>query len=130
MKKPPLNNAMKKLTKFLPFLCCIPLLFAGSSLNASTSTCNLPLPPTDLPDPKICFSAVPNCPNYYAKVTLSGVPGGYAVGNGTYNGWCIDFDGDLTSRKKYCGAILESTIPGPSVWNYINYIINHLGWAD
>ena len=66
------------------------------------------------------------------NLTLSGVPAGYTVTNGTYPAWCVEaFNFDFTLHQQYCGATLYlSTDPGlPSYlqnqWGIVNYILNH-----
>lgn len=57
----------------------------------------------------------------YFNVTLSGVPDGYTITNGTWNGWCAEFQ---TMQQGSHTVYLESTI-GNSSWNAVNWIINN-----
>ncbi len=60
-------------------------------------------------------------------ITLSGIPGGYDVANGTYLGWCAednfqdDFDGVVTLYDST--GSLPAGLAGP--WDKINYLLNH-----
>lgn len=70
--------------------------------------------------------------NYWFDFTLSDVPSAYYdVENGTYSGWCVDKDLEM-SRGVNHQVILKSsfdTIIGDGFdglpWHKINYIINH-----
>jgi hypothetical protein len=89
-----------------------------------------------LPGTPVCFTSsgvYPAGSFSYLDLTLSGVPGGFSVGNNTYPGWCVEaFNFDFTTGLQYCGATLRlSTDPGlPShlqsiPWGIVNYILNN-----
>jgi len=74
-------------------------------------------------------------PNSTIEITLSSVPSGYDVRNGTYAGWCIEDNKQDDSPPGSLLTLLDSTDdqplacdPGgfPGVpWDEINYLLNH-----
>ena len=72
----------------------------------------------------------------YFTVTLSGVPSGYDVANGPYNGWCGDYQG-VNSTNSLSGVTLISTyspliptppaksLTNPNPWASVNYLLNN-----
>ena len=72
----------------------------------------------------------PGSKSYY-DVILSEVPGGYAVSDGTYFGWCCDskmiIEGHMPFKMTLISSLNE-TLPvhlNQSDWHRINYILNH-----
>jgi hypothetical protein len=72
----------------------------------------------------------------YFNTTLSGVPSGYDVTNGTYLGWCIDITRNMARSPATHEVTLYSSINPPGAfakqsWSMVNYILNHKqGTAD
>jgi len=68
-------------------------------------------------------------------ITLSSVPAGYQVTNGTYVGWCIEDNHQDDSPPGSMLTLLDSTDGGPLAcdpggfpgipWDQINYLLNH-----
>ena len=66
----------------------------------------------------------------YFDITLSNVPAGYDVTDGTYLGWCVDQSTNMqytpTSVDLICSydPRLDTIYPDPD-WDMVNYLINH-----
>ncbi|MCI0552848.1 MAG: hypothetical protein L0287_18005, partial [Anaerolineae bacterium] len=65
-------------------------------------------------------------------ITLSNVPAGYDVSNGTYPGWCIEGNNRRTNAPAGSSlTLLDSTDPNlpanlaAKPWDKINYLLNH-----
>ena len=62
---------------------------------------------------------------------LSGVPAGYAISDGVYDGWCVDEDIPLFFFVTYEVDIYSSYDPAlpPALqdddWDMVNYVLNH-----
>src|ERR1051325_2379351 len=67
----------------------------------------------------------------FAAITLSGTPSGYDVTNGTYSGWCINYDAPISYAQAYAGKLFSSAsaqLPAELqvlARNKVNYILNH-----
>ena len=65
----------------------------------------------------------------YFSTTLSNVPAGYDVANGTYLGWCVDVRTQLERSPATHEVMLYSSINSSEFaderWDMINYILNH-----
>ena len=66
----------------------------------------------------------------FFNTTLSNVPSGYAVTNGTYLGWCVDRTAEMTRSPAMHTVRLYSSISAPGQlanekWDMVNYILNH-----
>ena len=67
----------------------------------------------------------------FAAIALSGVPAGYDVTNGTYSGWCINYDAPISYAQVYAGKLFSSASPQlpPEILalarDKVNYILNH-----
>ena len=88
------------------FICGIAaiLLFLDWDTYAY-SACQLSLPPSqvtmivDVNEYKACESYQPS--TGYFNATLSNVPSGYSVGNGTYAGFCADLAGYILDNPMF-----------------------------
>jgi hypothetical protein len=93
----------------------------ATTTNAATWNPNLPTTVVQL-------TAMDGELSYFA-ITLSGVPPGFDVQNGLYNGWCVN--GAITMlRDTPHDVVLYSSLTPPSGveninWVAINYILNH-----
>ena len=66
----------------------------------------------------------------YFNTTLSDVPSGYDVTNGTYLGWCVDTTAQMGRSPATHEVELYSSISPPGTlasekWDMVNYILNH-----
>jgi hypothetical protein len=66
----------------------------------------------------------------YFETTLSEVPLGYDVTNGTYVGWCVDQTAEMERSPATHAVKLYSSINPPGElagekWDMVNYILNH-----
>jgi hypothetical protein len=72
----------------------------------------------------------------YFNTTLSDVPSGYDVANGTYLGWCVDISAEMARSPATHQVRLYSSINPPGTlalqrWDMANYVLNHKnGTAD
>ncbi len=80
-----------------------------------------------LPSTTVQLTAVDGVDAYFL-VTLSGVPTGFDVDNGAYDGWCVDRTVTMVRGEAH-DVNLYSTISPPVLtsinWIAINYILNH-----
>jgi hypothetical protein len=81
-----------------------------------------------LPSTQVQLTVV-NGTNSYFISTLSGVPGGFDVNNGTYTGWCVDRSVNMTRGVPH-NVLLYSSLSPPMAlnkidWIAIDYILNH-----
>lgn len=66
----------------------------------------------------------------FFNTTLSNVPSGYIVTNGTYLGWCVDRTAEMARSPAIHTVRLYSSINPPGglaneKWDMVNYILNH-----
>ncbi|MCJ7424824.1 hypothetical protein MUP01_11250 [Candidatus Bathyarchaeota archaeon] len=66
----------------------------------------------------------------YLSTSLSDVPSGYDVMNGTYLGWCVDKTAEMGRSPATHEVELYSSINPPGTlesekWGMVNYILNH-----
>ena len=66
----------------------------------------------------------------YFNMSLSNVPSGYDVTNGTYLGWCVDRTAEMTRSPAIHQVKLYSSFNPPGQlatqkWDMVNYILNH-----
>ncbi len=78
----------------------------------------------------ICLVAVDGNPECFLKATLSEVPANALITNGTYCGWCVDYDVLIAEGVLYKPLFFSSQEPLPQRlqsehWDMINYILNH-----
>jgi hypothetical protein len=97
-------------------------LILVSHVAAADSGLNLPSTPV--------IMEVSNSTESYFKTTLSDVPLGYDVTNGTYLGWCVDRSANMVLSPATHEVTLYSSINPPGTlttekWDMVNYILNH-----
>lgn len=85
--------------------------------------------PLRLPQSIIYLEATNGTQSYF-NIKLSGVPTGYDVTNGLYNGWCIDRRAELARSPAVHTVRLYSSLNPPGdltdeKWCIVNYILNH-----
>ncbi len=78
----------------------------------------------------IIIMQVTNGTQSYFDTTLTGIPDGYDVPNGTYLGWCVDSRTNMTrSPATHEVRLFSSTNPPVELadqrWDMANYILNH-----
>jgi len=90
-----------------------------------------PTPPTiRLPADLITMMAIYGQTSYF-DITLSDIPSGFDVNNGTYHGWCVQETIKMTQHVNH--TVLLYSCYDPSLpleyhnnhWDKINYILNH-----
>jgi hypothetical protein len=83
----------------------------------------------DLPSDPVTMSAYYSYDDSFFKTTLSGVPPGYDVTNGVYNGWCIDYGTPMPINISILVNLFSSYCPPVHLdhanWSYVNYLINN-----
>jgi hypothetical protein len=104
----------------------------------------------DIHEYESCAS-LPSFSSYF-DANLSGVPSGYSLANGKYNGWCSDLTGDLRDNPLFGDVIyqvrfyssLDPSLPDNLInvtgigeytipWDKINYLLNaypNASWLD
>ena len=97
-------------------------------LNIAATNCILP-PLALQSNSMICFVGVDQQPLSFMDATLSQVPPGYSVSDGTYAGWCVDYFGEIYSGTLYKPAYLYlqypvSSAPGTTILIGIASIIS------
>jgi len=107
---------MKKLS--LPIALLIALMI-GVTAALAAGLLNLPADPVTVTH----GPWLGNAPNSTLAITLSDVPVGYDVSNGTYNGWCIE-DNFLPNAPVTSGTLQE---PTGDPWDKINWVLNNWG---
>ena len=78
----------------------------------------------------ICEIVNDGFPQAYWLVTISNAPSGYTLTNGTYRGWCADYDVIIEGGIQYKPIAYLSTMALPAHlanpnWSRVNYILNH-----
>jgi len=71
---------------------------------------------------------VSNSTASYFNITLSDVPLGYDVTNGTYLGWCVDRSANMDPGTHEVTLYSSINPPGTLTtqkWDMVNYILNH-----
>lgn len=65
----------------------------------------------------------------YFLTTLSGIPAGEDISDGTYLGWCVETDVTLPRDDPHTVTLYSSLDPPASLaseaWDMVNYILNH-----
>ena len=106
------------------------VLMLGATTNFATGLLDLP------PGPVVIDHGSWNQGLYSTiDVTLSSVPAGYHVTNGTYAGWCVEDNHQSDSPSGSMLTLLDSTDAEPLVcgpggfpgvpWDQVNYLLNH-----
>jgi hypothetical protein len=109
------------------FAICVVLLMSLSPIlvsrvAAADSGLNLPSTPVTL--------EANNVSQAYFDTTLSDIPAGYDVTNGTYPGWCVDRSAYMALSPATHEVVLYSSLNPPGTlanqsWDMVNYIMNH-----
>jgi hypothetical protein len=116
MKK---TNISKRISTGLLGVVIISAILVG---YAEATSLNLPLTPVTMEVSDGIFS--------YFTTSLSDVPAGYDVHNGTYLGWCIDRETVIPRSPATHEVMLYSSYDPPAdlagyQWDMVNYILNH-----
>ncbi len=108
--------------KLAKVLLVLFVIFTMSSiLTASVKADSFP----QLPNASVTATVNFGADAYPLSIALSGVPTGYDVTDGTYNGFCADLLTIIYANTPYSATLVSSlTIPGDE-WNEINYILNN-----
>ncbi|MFM1770281.1 MAG: hypothetical protein RJA22_2810, partial [Verrucomicrobiota bacterium] len=106
---------------------CTPVSTRIVGVNATN--CVL-LSPAQQAGQPVCEVVADGFPTAYWLITLTNQPAGYVLTNGSYPGWCADYDVVIESGIEYKPVAYLSTQPLPPHltdpnWNRINYILNH-----
>jgi hypothetical protein len=113
--------ASKKLLFGLVFL-----LLLSPFMVVATPTSGLLRLPTTLITMNVVYGT-----NSYFDLTLSDIPPGYDLSNGTYPGWCVQKNMIMTQQVNHSVQLYDSTsdiLPKEYQtihWEYINYLLNH-----
>ncbi len=78
----------------------------------------------------IVFIEVTDGSDSYFDTNLTGVPDGYSISNGVYNGWCVDVRTEMVRSPDVHGVKLYSSLAAPGelaneTWDMVNYVLNH-----
>jgi hypothetical protein len=102
----------------------------GGEVPIEFPECIITLPEIDT---EVTISVVGNYPTSFLLSTLSNVPAGFTVTNGSYIGWCVDSFLPIDPGPSYTGRLV-STLDAAGLadigasdpdWGIVNYIINH-----
>jgi hypothetical protein len=107
----------KIIALLLPILIMSTMLTATAS--ASLPSNNWPKLPTSPVTFQITSATRP------AGITLSNIPLGYDISNGVYVGYCAELEVPISLSQYSCILVSSLDQPSPSLWNQINYILNH-----
>ncbi|KON33150.1 MAG: hypothetical protein AC479_05560 [miscellaneous Crenarchaeota group-6 archaeon AD8-1] len=102
-------------------------LMIGMMLTIGISSVNAaPFP--NLP-PGLVTLQVADDTNSYFISTLSAVPAGYDVADGSYPGWCVDMRTDIPREEDILVTLYSSLTPPLDLaserWDMVNYILNN-----
>jgi hypothetical protein len=107
---------MKHLRKSMVF--AIVLLLSGVLMTTA-----LAFPISD-----VTMNVVDGTDSYFLT-TLSGIPPGEDISDGTYPGWCVDVSTDIERSTDYVVTLYSSLAPPTGLegeaWDMVNYILNH-----
>jgi hypothetical protein len=82
----------------------------------------------NLPTSKVSIEVVDGKVSYY-NTTLTDIPSGYDVENGTYLGWCVDRRVYMPRNHILSVTLYSSNAPPENLttakWDMVNYILNH-----
>jgi PKD repeat protein len=112
-------------TKLIPSGLLLMLLCSTITIVA-TPTIPIIRLPTDL----VTMNAVYGNTSYF-KMTLSDIPLGYDIINGTYHGWCVQENIKMTQHINHTVLLYSCYDPSlpleyhNSHWDKINYLLNH-----
>jgi len=82
--------------------------------------------PTDLVTMNVVYGNIS-----YFDMTLSDIPAGFDIINGTYHGWCVQKNMDMTKHVNHAVLLYSSTTQDQPKeyqtihWDSINYLLNH-----
>jgi hypothetical protein len=116
--------------KKIVILLSIMILFVSSIPIIKAQAPNVPLPST-----WVTMKATRGDVSYF-DMSLSGVPSGFDISNGTYHGWCIQRSASMALNVNHTVHLYSSYDPNlPSNltnqnWPKINYVINHDSQVD
>ena len=96
---------------------------------APAAICDVPPLSAQVTNPPI-LSVTDNFPVSFMRTKFSHLPAGHIVSNGTYTGWCVDYQGEIVSGYDYRAALYRSDGPLPAHlqnanWDRVNYLLNH-----
>ena len=95
-----------------------------------TMTVTASEPTVRLPSQFVTMRAVCGTESYF-KMTLSDIPAGFDITNGTYQGWCVQKDIQMTQGVSHTVLLYssyDSQMPESfrcENWDKINYVLNH-----
>jgi len=82
----------------------------------------------NLPQDPVIMTVVNGTESYFLT-TLSGIPPGYDVANGTYLGWCVDTRAEMARNQPISVRLYSSLNPPGELaneeWDMVNYILNN-----
>jgi hypothetical protein len=83
----------------------------------------------NLPSAMVTIEVINGTDSYF-NTSLSGIPSGYDVVNGTYPGWCVDITSLMARSPAIHEVTLYSSINPPGTlanesWDMVNYVLNH-----
>lgn len=87
-------------------------------------------PTVRLPTQLVTMRAVCGTESYF-EMTLSDIPAGFDITNGTYRGWCVQKDIQMTQGVSHTVLLFssyDSQMPDSfrcENWDKINYVLNH-----
>ena len=113
----------KKLLLIVVAVMFLSSAFLVTCTNAVDDTLRLPSSGT------VVILEASNSTQAYFDSTMSDVPDGYDVINGTYLGWCIDRSAEMTRLTPHTVNLYSSFSPTGELasenWTMVNYVLNH-----
>lgn len=105
------------------------ILALSSILANFVATRAAPYSGVNLPSTIVKIEVINGTATYF-NITLSEVPMGYDVANGTYPGWCVDQTAIMARSPVTHEVRLYSSVNPPVTlatqrWDMVNYILNH-----
>jgi len=113
---------------------CTRLIVSSNTAVSLTAVGDLflgDLPPLSFQETNpVCFIAKFGYPESYLIHTVTNTPAGYALADGTYTAWCIDYPDVIYDGVTYKPKIYRPTDPLPPrlqspYWDRVHYILNH-----
>ena len=105
-------------------------LLAVLVCSTLTMTVTASEPTVRLPTQLVTMRAVCDTESYF-EMTLSDIPAGFDITNGTYQGWCVQKDIQMTQGVSHTVLLFssyDSQMPESfrcENWDKINYVLNH-----
>jgi hypothetical protein len=118
-----MSGRIGKRIAILSFVVLVAMLVGGSLHSVLAAGGVLSLPSTQVAS----TVSYPGATSYFAT-TLSNVPAGYDVSNGTYPGWCFEDNYKPNLPAGTLVNLLDSTISPAAYslpWDKINFLLNH-----